>query len=824
MEFFKSGLKSVLGTSNLENQPTGAETVERLIDRVASSTLLNDRRDACRALKALSRTYRVEVGAHGMEALKQILDMDKTNYEIVGLALEILYNITSPDTFGQEGKEPELKHNIGEQFTEILIKKEGYVALILKFLEEFDFRVRWPALRLLRNLLTNKLKKMQEIILISPMGVSKLMDMLSDSREVIRNDALLVLIQLTKGNTNIQKIVAFENAFDRIYEVVLEEGGMEGGIVVEDCLLLMINLLKNNYSNQNFFKEGNYIQKLTSMFKFSFNNNDDSFFEWSPQKLSNVHCIIQVVRVLVAPNGPVLLVNTCQNIMKKCGLLQALCNILMISGVPADLLTETINAVAEVIRSNASNQDLLDHVMAPSNPPRSAIIILLMSMVNEKQPFPLRCAVLYCFQCFLYKNNSQQVQLLQTLLPQGNETLLTTGQLLCGGLFSPDPLSNWLSAIALSYTVMDSSNNKEQLLRVLLATNIGTPPITLMEQCVILLHQNSNIQSKLGLLTLLCTWTSYCSLAVKFFLSINSSVPYLIGLLSSNENNEDMQEMMLRSLCSFLIGICVKYNDDTVIHYSKENLCRLIENRIGLENFQESITNITKHELYSRSLKLPQPSAKNNSELLLDHEFCKLLKTLEVDILKSVINSKSQTEGRKDEPPSDSILVIQYKELIRKQDFEIEKLNKSICDIIEEKRELECHIQNLRYEITSLLDQNKILRTANVNSNDKLTIGDSIITEESINDFKSKINNLEDSLSQSYILISNLQSQSTKDELEKQKKSYDEKCEELIQLQNDQEDLLELLAYQDKKLKKYEKKLLDLGEKVDLDGSSDETP
>ena len=66
----------------------------------------------------------------------------------------------------------------------------------------------------------------------------------------------MLLIQLTKGNANIQKIVAFENAFDRICDVISQEGAIDGGIVVEDCLLLMVNLLRGNYSNQNFFKEG----------------------------------------------------------------------------------------------------------------------------------------------------------------------------------------------------------------------------------------------------------------------------------------------------------------------------------------------------------------------------------------------------------------------------------------------------------------------------------------------------------------------------------------------------------------------------------------
>ncbi len=76
------------------------------------------------------------------------------------------------------------------------------------------------------------------------------MDVLSDPREVLRNDALLLLVQLTKGNANLQKIVAFENCFDRIADILATEGYADGGIVVEDCLRLALNLLRNNASNQ----------------------------------------------------------------------------------------------------------------------------------------------------------------------------------------------------------------------------------------------------------------------------------------------------------------------------------------------------------------------------------------------------------------------------------------------------------------------------------------------------------------------------------------------------------------------------------------------
>ena len=67
---------------------------------------------------------------------------------------------------------------------------------------------------------------------------------------MIMLDGLLLLISLTQANADIQKIIAFENAFERITEIIFQEGGVNGDIVVQDCLQLMINLLKYNISNQ----------------------------------------------------------------------------------------------------------------------------------------------------------------------------------------------------------------------------------------------------------------------------------------------------------------------------------------------------------------------------------------------------------------------------------------------------------------------------------------------------------------------------------------------------------------------------------------------
>ncbi|MCI4375981.1 hypothetical protein PGIGA_G00182860 [Pangasianodon gigas] len=708
MNFFRG----VMGGQSAGAQPSGVETIQKLCDRVASSTLLEDRRDAVRALKSLSKKYRMEVGTQAMEHLIRILQSDRSDSEILGYALDTLYNIIcSEEEEEQDESEDDgqrrQEDDVGVQFADKFIQDQENVTLLLSLLEEFDFHVRWPGVKLLTALLKCQCAQVQGIVLISPMGVSRLMDLLADSREVIRNDGLLLLQQLTKGNAAIQKIVAFENAFERLLDIITEEGTSDGGIVVEDCLLLLLNLLKNNSSNQNFFKEGSFIQRMKQWFQLG----EESGGGWSAQKVTNLHLMLQLVRVMVSPVNSPGATASCQKSMFQCGLLQQLCTILMATGVPADILTETINTVSEVIRGSQVNQDYFASVNAPSNPPRPAIVVLLMSMVNERQPFVLRCAVLYCFQCFLYKNHKGQAEIVSTLLPSTIDAQsISAGQLLCGGLFSADSLSNWCASVALAHALHDNSNQKEQLLRVQLATSLGKPPISLLQQCTNILSQGSKVQTRVGLLMLLCTWISNCPIAVTHFLHNQENVPFLTAQISENLGED---ERLVQGLCALLLGICIYYNDNSLENYTKEKLKQLIEKRIGKENFVEKLGFITKHELYSRAAQKPQPTFSTPEHMLFDHEFTKLVKELEGVITKAVHKSseeeKKEEEVKKTLEQHDSI-VTQYKELIREQDAQITELKEQVLALTCQKEQMESTVTQQLSQIQQHKDQYNILK------------------------------------------------------------------------------------------------------------------
>ncbi|XP_041967196.1 general vesicular transport factor p115 isoform X8 [Alosa sapidissima] len=713
MNFFRG----VIGGQPAGPQHSGVETIQKLCDRVASSTLLEDRRDAVRALKSLSKKYRMEVGSQAMDHLIRILQTDRADSEILGYALDTIYNIIcSDEEEEQDESEEEMQKqedDVGAQFTERFIQDPENITLLLTLLEEFDFHVRWPGVKLLTALLKNQCAQVQGIILVSPMGVSRLMDLLADSREVIRNDGLLLLQQLTKSNAAIQKIVAFENAFERLLDIITEEGTSDGGIVVEDCLLLLLNLLKNNSSNQNFFKEGSYVQRMKPWFEVGDDNAG-----WSAQKVTNLHYMLQLVRVLVSPVNSPGATASCQKAMFQCGLLQQLCTILMATGVPADILTETINTVSEVIRGSQVNQDYFASVNAPSNPPRPAIVVLLMSMVNERQPFVLRCAVLYCFQCFLYKNQKGQGEIVATLLPSTiDANSISAGQLLCGGLFSADSLSNWCAAVALAHALQDNPTQKEQLLRVQLATSLGKPPVSLLQQCTNILSQGdkidrrgSKVQTRVGLLMLLCTWISNCPIAVYHFLHNQENVPFLTAQISENLGED---ERLVQGLCALLLGICIYYNDNTLENSTKDKLKQLIEKRIGKENFVEKLGFITKHELYSRAGQKPQPVFSTPEHMLFDHEFTKLVKELEGVITKAVHKSseeeKKEEEVKKTLEQHDSI-VTQYKELIREQDAQINELKAQVASMTGQSEQMQSTLTQQLAQIQQHKDQYNILK------------------------------------------------------------------------------------------------------------------
>ena len=253
----------------------------------------------------------------------------------------------------------------------------------------------------------------QKYVLKAPGGSGRLVEVLDDKREIIRNEGLLLFISLLSTNAEIQKIVAFEGAFDRLFNIINSEGGIaSGGIVVQDCLSGVAGLLRYNVSNQNYFRETSCIPQLTPLLLFppatvlaapesmeaATALDAFAFQEWPEQKCINAQMVLHLVRTLMTGAGdgrsqnqvriseldrlhapanksrltiPVFLC-TLQRALLAAGLTHCLIELALASTAPPSLKTLALNTLADIFASSPQNQDFLSSLYVMPLIPGSA--------------------------------------------------------------------------------------------------------------------------------------------------------------------------------------------------------------------------------------------------------------------------------------------------------------------------------------------------------------------------------------------------------------------------------------------------------------------
>nr|XP_027229798.1 general vesicular transport factor p115-like [Penaeus vannamei] len=242
------------------------------------------------------------------------------------------------------------------------------------------------------------------------------------------------------------------------------------------------------------------------------------------------------------------------------------------------------------------------------------------------------------------------------------------------------------------------------MLRVQLATSVGSPPVSLMQQCTSILQAGTKIPTRLGILMLLSTWLSHCPVAVQNFLSIPTAVPYLTAHVQANEHDE--LELVCQGLCAFVLGLCGQFNDGSSSNFSQESLRQLVSDRIGAENFSDKLSNISRTEAYTKAAKSPQLSAKQSSDLVFDHEFCRLFKSLEVSALRAVTPQLVNGTSTEVSPAE----VKKYKDIIRDQDAEMTQLREQLSKCQSDLEQIASEKESLTSKIQQLHDENTVLK------------------------------------------------------------------------------------------------------------------
>ncbi|TFK65559.1 hypothetical protein BDN72DRAFT_801006 [Pluteus cervinus] len=299
MEFFSQTYVALRGPTGAVQTP--ADTINRLSDRLSPATLLADRRAAVLSLKGLAKDCKEDVGERALPGLLQVLVNDAEIDPDIGKAVLETFMILCDV---EEGKELGFKH------TDAILAAESITHTLFALLADNNFYLRVSILQFLALLLQNRRQVVQKYFLSAPVGPGTIITVLEDKREIIRNEAIPTVQALVSQSADIQKVLAFEGAFEKLFNIVTHEGGVEGGVVAQGALTCVDTLLRFNTSNQSYFRETSLPPALCSLLQFPLNlplgelaPQEFALQFWDDQKLRNASLIVGIMGMLINNKG-----------------------------------------------------------------------------------------------------------------------------------------------------------------------------------------------------------------------------------------------------------------------------------------------------------------------------------------------------------------------------------------------------------------------------------------------------------------------------------------------------------------------------------------
>ncbi|OMO59325.1 hypothetical protein CCACVL1_24923 [Corchorus capsularis] len=704
--------------------------VERLLDRISNGKLAEDRRSAIVELQSVvaeSRGAQLAFGAVGFPVIMGVLKEERDDVEMVRGALETLVGALTPI---DHAKGPANEVQPALMNTDLLSRESESISLLLSLLSEEDFYVRYYTLQILTALLTNSQNRLQEAILSIPRGITRLMDMLMD-REVIRNEALLLLTYLTREAEEIQKIVVFEGAFEKIFSIIKEEGGSDGGVVVQDCLELLNNILRNNASNQVLLRETMGFDPLISILKLR-----GSTYSFTQQKTINLLSALETINLLMMGGSEADPQKDSNKITNKSVLVQKkLLDHLLMLGIesqwaPIAVRCSALRCIGDLIAGHPKNLDALSSKVLGEEPQMEPALNSILRIILRTSTMQEFIAADHVFKNFCEKNTDGQAMLASTLIPQPNsmthapleeDVNMSFGSMLLHGLAlsesDGDLETCCRAASVLTHILKDNSQCKERVLRIELEAPMGSlgAPEPLLHRIVRYLAVASSMKNKDGkpgysyvqpiILKLLVTWLADCPSAVQCFLDSRPHLTYLLELVSNSSTT-----VCVRGLAAVLLGECVIYNKSTESGKDGFTIADAISQKVGLTSYflkfdemQRSFVFTSVKPAESRK-PLTRSNAASMAEIvdveendssdqknedhpilssIFDAQFVNFVKSLEVNIRENIVDVYSRPKSDVAVVPaemeqrggeSDKDYVKRLKAFVEKQCSEIQKL------------------------------------------------------------------------------------------------------------------------------------------------------
>lgn len=642
------------------------ETISVLSGRLGSATLLEDRRAAILGLRSFAKQYPASVASGALRSLIGCLSKDGEDVDTVKGVLETLLMLFNPNHDSPEASD-EIALWLADEFTQ----RQENITLLLDFLETPDFYSRLYSLQLLSAVHSARTERTEECVLTAPLGIPRLVAVLDDHREAVRNEAITLLTYLTPSSVEIQKLVAFENAFERILRVVVSDGGLaEGGRVVEDCLILLANLLRINPSNQTLFRETGCVARLTGLLKNAYQPAEGDEREIAPwaeeQRNRNVYALLAVVRLFLVGGA----VGTPQNqaAFWQHGLLFHALQLAFNYDADTTIKAEALVTCADIIRGNAVLQENFAQLQVPSpldqqqhidgQPPSNnkangtvtvyvidGLLDLTLS-VHTVQDFDLRFAACGCLKAYFFHHSEVRQHFLSRAIEGHRSGADETANVLTTLMRSPadesvtDPYRYWFAAVIMLHLVMDSPQAKAMAMGVTEGNEesgeeVVTSIQTITAHLVSGLGRDDDERVLIGCLMLLLCWLFEDLDGVNDFLGEGSNIQGLVNAVAKNTGGGPI----VQGLCTMLLGVVYEFSTkDSPV--PRTTLQPILLQKMTREVYIDKLSKLRSHPLVRDFEVLPQrldaSSGQKLPDVFFDGSFVEFFKDNYSRILRAI--------------------------------------------------------------------------------------------------------------------------------------------------------------------------------------------
>ncbi|KAL9094187.1 MAG: hypothetical protein Q9165_003602 [Trypethelium subeluteriae] len=559
---------------------TATDTISTLSGRLNNANLLEDRRAAILGLRSFAKEYPASVASGALRGLISSLTKDGEDVDTTKVVLETLLMLFSPDE-----RSPEASDDIALWLADEFTQRQDNITMLLDLLETPDFYSRLYSLQLITAICSARPERTQECILSAPLGTTRLVALLDDPRDAVRNAGLLLCTDLTQSSTELQKLVAFENAFDRVFRLIEAEGSLlHGGIIVQDCLSLLANLIRGNASNQSLFRESGCVKRVLELLPggsrdgtLPDGDGEENDFE-NPQKAKNIWGLLAIIRMFFI-QGNMIRGNT----RLQEGFAQLQVNPFTQPPAPENGRPQT-NGISKVYVIDA----LLDLALRPSAP----------------ELYSSRFAACECLKAYSHGHGPIRLHFLHRAIDGHtsgeDETANVLTTLLNGppGSWSSNPYGSWFAAVLVLHLIFDDPEAKKLLINVTEGdAENGEEVITCIQaitgNLIDCLQREQEQRISIGYLMLLCCWLFDSDEAVNDFLGEGSSLQTLVQVATSTSDDE---HTILRGLSAGLLGIIYEFSTkDSPI--PRRTLQPILTSRLGRERYIDVLKQLRRHPL-----------------------------------------------------------------------------------------------------------------------------------------------------------------------------------------------------------------------------------